>query len=154
MIVSRKNQIWHRFGSAIIALILPAVVLVADAAFPRILRGDRYEIDRALTSVVCMGLLAHSWLRQRRYCRNAWEFGFCTAVLALPLLEALWLGLNVIRANLYPLNWTDAEANRFYLVCEAQVWTQRVAAVTGILAAVLGLTTLISERQRSSPTHS
>jgi hypothetical protein len=59
------------------------------------------DVSRALTSIVCMILLMHSYLLQRRYTQNRFHPLFWTPALLLPMLGAIWLALNVIRANTY-----------------------------------------------------
>jgi hypothetical protein len=45
--------------------------------------------------------VVHSWLIQRRYAQNRLHLLLWTLVLLLPMLSAVWLGLNAIRVNTY-----------------------------------------------------
>ena len=90
------TQIVRRFGSAIIAVLLPFLALLIEQPIATLL-DIHFEIVRAVVSVACIVLLIHSGLRQRAYSRDRWEFSFWIALLGVPLLGATWLGLNVIR---------------------------------------------------------
>ena len=141
----------RRFGSAIIAVLLPFSALLIERPMMSLL-DIHYEIVRAVVSLACIILLIHSGFRQREYSRSKWEFSFWIALLGLPMLGATWLGLNVIRSYLYPDYWTDSKVARWELVCTLQLWDQRAAVMLASAVAVLGLGILVSRAFRS-PAH-
>lgn len=149
--VPDKPSFGHRFGSGIIALVLPLLGLFAERLFERYLNID-HEITRAVIAVACICLLLHSWLQQRKYSRSSWELGFWTSILTLPLLGVLWLGLNSFRGYLYPSDFTDSEVSRYYLVCQLQDWDKRLAVAMAVVAAVWGaslsIATIISRQSQ------
>ena len=51
---------------------------------------------RALVSILCVILLAHSWFVQRTHSKPRPQLIFLTLALSLPALAAIFLGLNVI----------------------------------------------------------
>lgn len=132
---------FSRFGSAILAILIPVFILFAEGPMQYV--GVYYEVTRAITSVLCIALLVHSWFRQRRYSRNPWEIVAWTTVLAVPLLGAVWLGLNVIRSYVYPLYWTDEAIARWVLVCRFQHWVEVAGLGMGMIAVTaIGLLAL------------
>ena len=146
------TQIVRRFGSAIIAVLLPFLALLIEQPIATLL-DIHFEIVRAVVSVACIVLLIHSGLRQRAYSRDRWEFSFWIALLGVPLLGATWLGLNVIRYYLYPDYWTDNKVARWELVYTMQLWDQRAAVALTLAVAVWGVFVLLFRISRS-PTHS
>lgn len=146
---AKVTQIVRRFGSAILAVLLPFLGLLIEGLIMSLL-NIHFEIARAAVSVACIALLIHSGFRQREYSRSRWEFSFWIALLGVPMLGATWLGLNVIRSYLYPDYWTDSKVARWELVCTLQLWDQRAAVVLAIAAALLGLAILVSRAYRHS----
>ena len=152
----QRTQIAHRFGSAMLAVLLPPVVWLVELPIERSLGVDLW-MTRAATSIVCITLLIHSWLVQRTYSRSKAELGFATCLITLPLLGATWLGLNVMRSHLYPSNWTESEVARWDRVCQAQHWVEIAAATTAGVAIVWSCAMLVfriiehfSQREPSS----
>lgn len=145
-----SEKLGHRFVSGILALALPIIGLYAEYLLARYLKVDR-EITRIVVTVACVGLLTHSWLRQREYSRNFWELGFWTLALAVPLLGVVWLGLNVIRSHLYPLHWTDIEIRRWSQICWLQDWDEKAVLAVAVVAAVWGTSMLIAMILRHIP---
>jgi len=137
------TKIVRRFGSAIVAVLLPFLVLTIEQPIATHL-GIHYEIVRAVVSVMCIVLLIHSGFRQREYSRGRWELSFWVALLGVPLLGATWLGLNVIRYYLYPDYWTDSKVARWELICTMQLWDQRAAVALTLVVAVCGVFVLLS----------
>lgn len=146
-----KQSFAHRFGTGMIALVLPILGLLAEYPIARYLNID-HQITRAVIAIACIGLLTHSWFRQREYCRSPWDLGFWTFALALPLLGVLWLGLNSFRGYLYPDDWTDSQISRYNLVCQLQDWEARAAVGVAIVTVVWG-TSLSVAMLRGRPSH-
>lgn len=138
----QRTQIARRLGTAVLAVLLPIVVWLIEMPLQRSLGVDLW-MARVATSIVCIGLLIHSWWLQRAYSRSTVELGFVTCLLVLPLLGAVWLGLNVMRSHLYPTNWTEAEVIRWDRVCQAQHWTEIAAVTTAGLALIWGCVMLV-----------
>jgi hypothetical protein len=132
-------RFFRRFGSALIALVLPFGSLLVEGLLQRY-SGIHYEAVRAIVSVVCIMLLVHSWFMQRKYCQGRADLVFWTLWIAIPICGATWLGLNTLRASWYPLYWSDEEALRYERVCMIQdwtVWSAKVLAVMAICWALL-----------------
>ena len=140
--MSRQMNLARRFGSATVAVLLPIVVWIVEASILRSL-GIDLSITRAATSIVCIGLLIHSWSIQRRFSRSKSELGFWTCLLTLPLLGAAWLGLNVARSHWYPIYWTDNEVMRWNRICRAQFWIERAALLMATATILWGAALLI-----------
>jgi hypothetical protein len=145
--VHEKQSFVHRFGSGIVALVLPILGLFAEYPIARYLNID-HQITMAVIALVCIGLLAHSWFRQRENCRSLRKLGFWSFALALPLLGALWLGLNSFRGYLYPDFWTDSEIRRYNLVCQLQDWDVRAAVGVAIVTVVWGISLSVATLRR------
>jgi heme/copper-type cytochrome/quinol oxidase subunit 2 len=58
----------------------------------------------ATATVLCLGLIVHSWQMQHRYTRNKWWLVFWTHVLLFPALTTIVLGLGVIQVSTYDLS--------------------------------------------------
>jgi len=54
-------------------------------------------------ALICLGLLVHSWLMQRRDTANRWRLVFWTHLLLLPALITSGLGLHRIQTYTYEL---------------------------------------------------
>jgi hypothetical protein len=89
--INSKYQPLVRYWSLAISLGLPVMVYILL---------DR-NVARTITSIICIILLVHSWLMQNRYAQSRLRLLLWTFVLLLPMLGAIWLGLNVIRSNTY-----------------------------------------------------
>ena len=87
-----------RYWSLAAAIFLPMIDIVAESALTL---GEYDEVLRALVSVLCLTLLVHSWLMQRRFAQSVWRRAFWTVLLSLIALGPFWLGLNVIRYYSY-----------------------------------------------------
>jgi hypothetical protein len=123
------------------------------ALFGSILLGTQMQSRdlhpiHALVSILCIALLGHSWLTQRRYVRNRQELVFLTLVLSLPGLAAVWLGLNVIR--FYSYN-PDSPPSGYYWVIPSQdaVWWLgcAVASILVVWAMITFARSLVNKRQ-------
>jgi hypothetical protein len=55
-------------------------------------------------TVLCLGLLVHSWQMQRRFTRNKWRLVFWTHVLLFPALIAIVMALGEIQVSTYDLS--------------------------------------------------
>jgi len=123
-----------------VVFVLPVVEFLAEVATRGF--GGYYEIARVVLSVVCIGLLVHSWFMQRRYAQSKWRLGFFTLLLSLPMLGCVWLGLNVIRSYSYDFavdynrnlgNWRQ---NLYGYAVESQDMIVLFAKVLGIALAL------------------
>ena len=141
--MSRQTHLVRRFGSVVVAVLLPVCVWMIELEIQRSLGVD-LSITRAATSIACIGLLAHSWWTQKRYSRSRSEIGFWTCLLTVPLLGAIWLGLNVARSHWYPIHWTENEVMRWNRICQAQYGIERTALLMAMAAVLWGIGLLIS----------
>jgi hypothetical protein len=91
-----------------------------------------YEVVRAALALVCIALLVHSWFRQRKYAKSKLRLAFFTLMLTLVALGPVWLGLNVMRAHYYRLNWDDHEVAVWSNICSIQYRVEQLARVLGI----------------------
>jgi uncharacterized membrane protein len=55
-------------------------------------------------TVLCLGLIVHSWQMQRRFTRNKWRLVYWTHFLLLPALTTVVLGLGTIQVSTYDLS--------------------------------------------------
>jgi hypothetical protein len=135
--MSKSAQLITRFWSAagviaIFALFVLGFLLPKPA---RIIVDS--EPVRAVASIICIALLVHSWVRQRR-CIRTWQgLAFVTLVLCLPALAAFWLVLNVIRFYSYA---PDSGPNVYSVVIQLQDVTQWCGAALGIVVALWSIT--------------
>jgi hypothetical protein len=54
-------------------------------------------------AIICLGLLVHSWMVQRRYTKNKWWLIFWAHILLLPALVSIGLGLHRVQTFTYEL---------------------------------------------------
>ena len=54
-------------------------------------------------TLICLSLLAHSWMMQRRFAKNTWSVIFWTHALILPALTTTGLGLQRVQTYTYEL---------------------------------------------------
>jgi hypothetical protein len=133
-----RASFWVRYWSLLTALALPVLVfLFLD-----------FQNARMLVSIVSGVLLAHAWRMQMRGSKNIWRSLLWTSILLVPMLGAIWLGLNVIRGNTYEFaadyqrHLGDYRQTLFWYVVETQdwiVWTARVDIVVSLLLAVANI---------------
>ncbi len=123
-----------RYWSMAAALILPLIEFSTEGII-RLFAA--YEVDRAVLSIICIALLVHSWFMQRKYAKSKWRLAFFTILLSLLALGPVWLGLNVLRANFYPLNWTTDEVLLYTNICDLQDRVIQLAEVLGIAVALM-----------------
>jgi len=96
----------------------------------------RSEPLRAFAAVLCVTLLVHSWLIQRKLTRTPRRVALFTLAFCLPILASVWLGMNVIRFYSY-----SPDSSRVYsAVTELQDVIVRCMAV---LAAVVVLWAIV-----------
>jgi hypothetical protein len=149
------SRIFDRYWSLGAALLLPVMEIVAEST---VRLGEYDEVLRALFSVVCLALLAHSWFLQRRYSQSRWRLAFWTLLLSLVVLGPIWLGLNVIRFYSYDLgadyqrNSTLWYHNLYWYVVESQDIIVLLAKILGIAIVVwvaIDLVRWLAKRSRS-----
>ena len=131
----RSASFCSRYWSLLAALILPVLVFFFLDS----------QNARMLVSVVCIALLAHAWCMQIRGSRSIWQSLLWTSIVLMPLLGAIWLGLNFIRGNTYEFaadyqrHLGDYRQDLYWYVVETQdwlVWTARLDLVLGLVLAV------------------
>lgn len=105
--MTKLSKLLMRYWSLATAILLPVIELLTED-LTRLFVD--YEVARAVLTVVCIALLVHSWFMQRKYANSKWRLAFFTLLLSLVALGPVWLGLNVMRAHFYPLNWVTDEA--------------------------------------------
>jgi hypothetical protein len=135
----KTHPIFNRYWSLAAALLLPVIEFSCEGLIRHFID---YEVARAVLSVVCIVLLVHSWIMQRRYAENKWRLTFFTLLLSLIVLGPLWLGLNVLRAHYYPLYWDDQEVAVYSNICDLQDRIVLLAKVLGIAVALWAIVDL------------
>jgi len=106
----------------------------------------RSEPGRAFASILCLALLIHSWLMQRRYTRTPQRLVFLTLVFCLPTLASLWLGLNVIRFYSYA---PESEPNLYSTVCGLQeviAWCALAVGMVVVFWTIVDLACWLAKR--------
>jgi hypothetical protein len=131
--MSNEHTFIKRYWSLLAAIFLPIVEFPCEG-FIRLFAD--YEVARAVLSVICIALLVHSWFIQRRYVQNRWRLAFFTVFVSFVILGPVWLGLNVLRAHCYPLNWSNHEVTVYSNICELQYRIEQFAKVLGIIIAI------------------
>jgi hypothetical protein len=76
---------------------------------------------------------------QRKFAKDKLRLAFFTLMLTLVALGPVWLGLNVMRAHYYPLNWGDHDVAVWSNICTMQYRVEQIAQVLGI-AVILWVT--------------
>jgi len=135
--------------SLILAIVLPFAELAHEAV-----NRAYYEPARFCVAILGAFLLAHAWIIHVRRSRSRWQVALWTESLFLLLLGYIWLGLNVVRASTYPVDFTVE--NRLYCFsCITQnrilylsQWTASLFA--GTLIAFLVLSFIRCRRSASS----
>jgi hypothetical protein len=79
---------------------------------------------------------------QRKYAENKWRLAFFTLLLTLVVLGPVWLGLNVMRAHFYPMNWITDQA-LYGNICDLQDRVTQLAEVLGIAVALWAIVDLV-----------
>jgi hypothetical protein len=126
--MSRRSKAFVRYWSLAAAILLPVTELPCEGIIRLFMD---FEVARAVLCVVCLALLVHSWIMQRRYAESKWRLAFFTLLLILLALGPIWLGLNVMRAHFYPLNWVTDEA-LWSNICNLQYRVEQLAEMLGI----------------------
>lgn len=104
------------------------------------------EPGRAFASVLCMLLLIHSWIVQRRYTQSRERLVLLSLALSLPALAALWLGLNVLRFYSYD---PESSAQFYSAVVHLQEVVQNLALAVGLVVlfwAIVDLSCFLAGR--------
>jgi hypothetical protein len=135
----KLSKLFARYWSLATAILLPVIEFLSEGLTRPL--GD-YEVARAVLSVVCIALLVHSWFLQRKYAESKWQFAFFTLLLTLVALGPVWLGLNVMRAHFYPINWITDQA-LYGNICDLQDRVTQLAEVLGIAVALWALVDLV-----------
>jgi len=146
--MTKLSKLLARYWSLATAILLPVIELLTEGVIR--LFAD-YEVARAVLSVVCIALLVHSWFLQRKYAESKWQLAFFTLLLTLVALGPVWLGLNVMRAHFYPLNWVTDEA-LWANICNLQYRVMQLAEVLGIavlLWVIVDLVRWLAKRIRA-----
>lgn len=141
-----RASFWGMYWSLLAALGLPiAVFYFLDS-----------QNTRMLVAVISIVLLGHSWLMQKRRSQNIWQLLLWTSLLLLPMVGAIWLGLNVIRGNTYEYaadyqrHLGDYRQNLFWYVVETQDWLVWVARVDLVASLLLVATVFMRRRTRAA----
>jgi hypothetical protein len=129
----KLSKLLARYWSLATAILLPLIEVLTEGLIRLFID---YEVSRAILSVVCIALLVHSWFMQRKYAESKWQLAFFTLLLTLVALGPVWLGLNVMRAHFYPLNWTTDEILLYTNICDLQDRVIQLAEVLGIAVAL------------------
>ncbi len=147
----RRASALGRYWSLLTALALPVLVFfVLD-----------FDSTRILVSIISIVLLAHAWRMQMRGFQTIWRSLLWASVLLLPMLGAIWLGLNVIRSNTYDYaadyqrHLGDYRQSLYWYMVETQdwiVWTARVDLVVALLIAILAVFRRKEARKAQDPT--
>jgi hypothetical protein len=135
----KLSKLFARYWSLATAILLPVIEFLTEGLTRPL--GD-YEVARAVLSVVCIALLVHSWFMQRKYAENKWRLAFFTLLLTLVVLGPVWLGLNVMRAHFYPMNWITDQA-LYGNICDLQDRVTQLAEVLGIAVALWAIVDLV-----------
>jgi hypothetical protein len=132
----RRASFWGRYWSLLTALVLPVLVFFFLD----------YQNTRMLVSVVCSVLLAHAWRMQIRASHSLWHSLLWTSIVLLPMLGAIWLGLNVVRGNLsdYVEDYRRhlGYYRLYWYAVEAQDWIVWVARIDILLCLMLAVATV------------
>jgi hypothetical protein len=132
----KDRPFWNRYWSLIAAISLVFI----DIFFERYVVdqiSDAYEIVRAIAVMLALALLIHSWRIQFRHAKNWWRRIFWGLFIGLIAGGYLWLGLNCIRAESYPIEF-NPENIRFQIygiVCQIQY---------GIILSAKGIASILA----------
>jgi hypothetical protein len=102
-------SIVKRYWSLLVALFIPLVQSYADRIPDPIEHQDPSNAVMALCFIygagvaICLCLLLHSWMMQRRCARNKWRLVFWTHALLLPALVTIGLGFHRLQTYTYEL---------------------------------------------------
>lgn len=156
----QMKSCWRNYWSLILFFTLPLVELCVMINFRYLENGTGFlswiishEIDRASLSLLCFALIAHSFDIRKRNARNHLYSIFWSIFHLFFSMAPIWLGLNVLRYNFYPLRWSDDEVSRYSMVCMAQYyveWTARVTGAAILVCALILLSQSILSRTRRS----
>jgi len=171
--MSKARQIFGRYWSLAIACLIPLLDSYADR-FPEGPIESQGQSIAAQSNVVttlcliygvgaaiCLGLLIHSWVMQRRLTRNMWRLVFWTHVLLFPAFITLILGLHRIQTYTYDLaadfqRWGGGvwyQSLHFHAedVAEKLIWLVLLDAILIILWAIVAAFKNKSSRPVSGP---
>jgi hypothetical protein len=102
-----------RYWSLLLALLVPFLAPYADHVPDVELFNTQEDASNAVLTLcfiygaaaaMCLGLLVHSWVMQRRSTRNKWWLVFWTHALLFPALAATVMGLHRIQTFTYELS--------------------------------------------------
>ena len=139
----RRASFWGKYWSLLTALAVPVVVfLFLD-----------FQSARMIASIISIVLLAHAWHMQTRGSQSIWRSLLWTSLLLLPMLGAIWLGLNVIRGNTYEYatdyqrNLGDYRQSLYWYVVEAQDWIAWAARVDIAVILLLAVASVFHRKE-------
>jgi hypothetical protein len=107
--MSTARRLLMRYWSLVIACFVPVLDARLDRIPDPIENTDPSKLVLTLLflygcgTLICLSLLVHSWIRQRRFAKNIWTVIFWTHALILPALITIGLGLQRIQTYTYPL---------------------------------------------------
>jgi hypothetical protein len=139
----RRASFWGRYWSLLTALALPVLVFFFLD----------FQNARMIVSIISIVLLAHAWHLQMRSSQSTWRLLLWTSLLLLPMLGAIWLGLNVIRGNTYfyaadyQRHLGDYRQNLYWYVVEGQDWIVWAALVDMGVSLLLALATFFHRKE-------
>lgn len=103
------NRLLKRYWSLVVACLIPFLDSQIDRVLDPIENQDPSKLVLALIflyclgALICLGLLIHAWMAQRRLAKNKWTVVFWTHVLLLPALITAGLGVHRIQTYTYEL---------------------------------------------------
>jgi len=136
----------ERFWSIAAAIVIFGLLALSDDLLRSANAISFSEAVRAIGSVCCIFLLVHSWLKQRTSTTTWHGLVYCTLVLLLPTLGAIWLGLNVVRFYSYA---PDSVPNMYSIVMMVQdviVWCSAFVGIIAVGWSVFGFACWLGKR--------
>jgi hypothetical protein len=107
--MNTAQRLLNRYWSLVVAFLVPLL----DAHFDRIPdpieNSDPSNLVLTLLflygfgTLICLSLLVHSWIMQRRFAKNIWNVIFWTHVLILPASITVGFGLQRVQTYTYEL---------------------------------------------------
>jgi hypothetical protein len=106
-------------------------------------------------TALSLGLLAHSWLMQRRFTRNRWRLVFWAHVLLFPALTTIVLGLGGIQRSTYDLSLEREQFQTLHWysgdVKDHFIWLVPLDVILIVVWAVVAVCKNKSSRPDSKP---
>ena len=142
----RRASFWGRYWSLLVALALPVLVFFFFD----------FLITEMLVSLVSTALLLHAWRRQIRNSRSTWQSLLWTSLLLLPMLCAVWLGLNVIRGSTYDYaadyqrHLGDYHQSAYWYAVYTQDWIIWALRIDVLVCLLLAATVFMRMKTRAT----